>query len=177
MYSSVQMQLESWISPKTAKGLPSKIHGKGFFASANIQKGEVVAVKLGHAVNQEALTQLGRVTEGSELQISDNMYLVPLDSSEVVSLMVYCNHSCEPNLGWAGNILSVAMRDINAGEELTIDHATHLSDPSYKMTCNCGSATCRKTIKGNDWQIPELQAKYTGYFSWYIDQKIKALTS
>jgi SET domain-containing protein len=33
------------------------------------------------------------------------------------------NHSREPNVGFAGNTVLVAMRDISPGEELTTDYA------------------------------------------------------
>jgi len=38
-------------------------------------------------------------------------------------VMLFINHSCEPNVGFAGNVVLVAMRDIEAGEELTTDYA------------------------------------------------------
>jgi len=37
--------------------------------------------------------------------------------------MLFINHSCEPNVGFAGNTVLVAMRDISPGEELTSDYA------------------------------------------------------
>jgi uncharacterized protein len=37
--------------------------------------------------------------------------------------MLFINHSCEPNVGFAGNIVIVAMREVIAGEELTTDYA------------------------------------------------------
>lgn len=33
--------------------------------------------------------------------------------------MLFVNHSCEPNVGFAGNTVLVAMRDISPGEALT----------------------------------------------------------
>jgi hypothetical protein len=42
------------------------------------------------------------------------------------------------------------------------------------MTCNCGAPGCRKVITGRDWMKPELQQKYRGYFSWYLEKKIEA---
>jgi hypothetical protein len=87
--------------------------------------------------------------------------------------MLFINHSCEPNVGIAGNIVLVAMRDIAAGDELTIDYAMFdtLDDG---MACRCGSASCRGTIRGSDWQRPELQARYAGYFSWHVERRIAA---
>jgi len=36
---------------------------------------------------------------------------------------MFLNHSCEPNVGILGQIIFVAMRNIDSGEELTIDYA------------------------------------------------------
>lgn len=33
--------------------------------------------------------------------------------------MLFISHSCEPNVGFGGSIVLVAMRDVDAGEELT----------------------------------------------------------
>ncbi len=100
-----------------------------------------------------------------------------MSEEEFESSMVFYNHSCEPNSGFGGNIVCVAMRDIKAGEELTIDYCMERTEPDYRMDCNCRNPNCRNTITGNDWKNPELQAKYSGYFQWYIEQKIKSLKS
>ena len=71
-----------------------------------------------------------------------------------------------------GQIVFVAMRDIRAGEELTHDWAMTDCDDG-QMICNCGAASCRKTVAGRDWMRPELQEKYRGFFSWYLRRKIE----
>ena len=85
--------------------------------------------------------------------------------------MIFSNHSCDPNLGVQGQIVFVAMRDIQPGEELTHDWAT-TDDDSYQMECECGSPQCRRIITGQDWRKHELQQKYRSYFSWYLQRKI-----
>lgn len=86
--------------------------------------------------------------------------------------MIFSNHSCEPNIGVQGQIVFVALRDIEAGEELTHDWAT-TDDDTYEMDCKCGSPTCRGVITGQDWRRLDLQAKYAGYMSWYLMEKIR----
>jgi hypothetical protein len=85
--------------------------------------------------------------------------------------MMHLNHSCEPNLGIQGQIVYVALRDIKRGEELTFDYAMNGDEP-YEMKCRCGKKSCRGTITGFDWKNPELQKKYDGYFSWFIQRRI-----
>jgi hypothetical protein len=70
-----------------------------------------------------------------------------------------------------GEITFVAMRDIPAGQELTHDWAT-TDDDDYSVECKCGSPNCRGTVTGKDWQRPELQKRYAGYFSAYLADKI-----
>src|ERR1700682_5797378 len=152
----------------------SPIHGHGLFATDKIDKNEVVAVKGGHIVSRAELRekitpQLGPV----EIQIDDDLFIAPVTSEEREGSMLYSNHSCDANLGMHGEITFVAMRDIRAGEELTHDWVT-TDDDDYSVECNCGASNCRKTLTGKDWQRPELQKKYAGYFSAYLAKLILA---
>jgi SET domain-containing protein len=166
------MFVESWISPKTQKGLPSKIAGLGFFAKESINKGEIVAIKAGHIIDKATLNANRHIVLDSEMGLADGLYLAPLTTDEMPKSMVYMNHGCSPNAGFAGNVVIVAIRDIRVGEEITVDYAMHMADPEYLMNCNCGYENCRGKITGNDWQIPGIQKRYKGYFAWYIQQKI-----
>ena len=95
----------------------------------------------------------------------------PVTAEEREGGMMHLNHSCEPNLGLQGQIAFVAMRDISADEELTFDYAM-TDDESYEMECNCGAPDCRRVITGHDWMKVELQRKYDGYFSWFIQRRL-----
>jgi uncharacterized protein len=88
--------------------------------------------------------------------------------------MMHLNHSCEPNLGLQGQIVFVALRDVAVGEELTFDYAMN-DDEQDEMQCRCGTPTCRGTITGFDWRKAEIQRKYDGYFSWFIQRRIDAM--
>jgi uncharacterized protein len=82
-------------------------------------------------------------------------------------VMLYVNHSCEPNVGFLGNVVLAAMRDIAEGEEITTDYA--LFDVSDEpMDCSCGAAGCRGVITGTDWRDPVRQSRYDGWFSRYL---------
>ena len=164
----------SYRSPKT-EVRESKIQGRGLFAIADIAKNEIVAVKGGHIVDGKTLREkiaprLGPV----EIQIDDNLFIAPVTEEERELSMLYLNHSCDPNLGIRGEITFVAMRDIRAGEELTHDWAM-TDDDDYFVECNCGVTDCRKTLTGKDWQRPDLQKRYSGYFSAYLARKIALL--
>jgi uncharacterized protein len=159
--------VQSWISPKARKGRPSGIEGRGLFAVEAIGAGEVVAVKGGHIVDLDTLRSLPDKLQTSEVQITADLYVVALTDEEYEAVMMFVNHSCEPNLGFAGNIVLAAMRDIEPGEELTTDYALFdMSDDT--MDCACGTPSCRGTITGHDWRDPQLRDRYAGWFSTYL---------
>ena len=162
----------SWITPKAAKGLDSQIAGRGLIAVDSIKRGEIVAAKGGHVITTEVLRQLPERLQNSEIQIADGLHLAALTDDEYEPVMLFINHSCEPNVGFGGNTVLVAMRDIEPGEELTTDYAL-FDDYAGGMDCTCGRPSCRGYIDGRDWQRPELQHKYRGYFSWYLDKKLR----
>jgi uncharacterized protein len=164
------MLASSYISPKAVKGGPSSIEGRGLVAVAPIMKDEIVAIKGGHIVDTATLRSLPDRLRNSDVQIADGLHLVALEEAEYEPVMLFINHSCEPNVGFAGNIVLVAMRDIEPGEELTTDYAL-FDDYDGTMECRCGTATCRQTINGRDWQRVDLQRRYGGYFSWYLQRR------
>ncbi|MDR2987547.1 MAG: SET domain-containing protein-lysine N-methyltransferase, partial [Nocardiopsaceae bacterium] len=89
---------------------------------------------------------------------------------EYEPVMLFINHSCEPNVGFAGNVVLVAMRDVAPGQELTTDYAL-FDDCDAEIECRCGAAACRGLITGRDWKRPDLQRRYGGYFSAYLRER------
>ena len=164
----------TYFSPKVEKRA-SPIHGRGLFAKAEIDKNEVVVVKGGYVLSRTQRNRIGEELGPSEIQITEDLFIGPTTLAEREGGMMHLNHSCEPNVGLQGQIVFVAMRDIAASEELTFDYAMTDDEP-YEMECHCDSETCRKLITGADWQKPELQAKYEGYFSWFIQRRIDSAT-
>jgi SET domain-containing protein len=161
----------SWRSPKS-EVRQSPIHSRGLFAAQDIQKDEIVMVKGGHIVSREQLGDINARLGPVEIQIGDHLFIAPVTQEEREGSMLYSNHSCDANLGVRGNVVFVAMRDIRAGEELTHDWCT-TDDDTYSVECKCGSLNCRKLLTGKDWQNPELQKQYAGYFSWYLAHKME----
>lgn len=159
----------SWRSPKTAVR-PSPIHGRGLFAVEPIARDEIVVIKGGYVFDARALASVAAELGPAEIQIADGLFIGPRRAEERDGGMIFSNHSCEPNIGVAGQIVFVALRDIEAGEELTHDWAT-TDDDAYELECRCGTPSCRGTITGQDWRKPELQAKYGENMSWYLRRK------
>ena len=161
------MLVSSYITPKARKGAASAIEGRGLVAVAPIAARELVAIKGGHIVTTAALRSLPERLQNSDVQIADGFHLAALEETEYEPVMLFINHSCEPNVGFAGNIVLVAMRDISPGEELTTDYAL-FDDHDETMECQCGTPSCRGTIGGRDWRRLDLWRKYGNYFSSYL---------
>lgn len=154
----------------------SPIHGNGLFAKEAIAAGEIVTVKGGHILTKQEWTTLERSLGSAEIQISEELFVAPVEQAQRDGSMIYTNHSCDPNIVIQGQIVFVAMRDIAPGEELTHDWAT-ADDQDYEMECKCGSWNCREIVTGKDWMKKDLQEKYKGWFCWFIQRKIEALSS
>jgi uncharacterized protein len=162
--------MSSWFNPKTEKRA-SRVHGRGLFAREAISAGEIVAVKGGIIMDAAALALIRDAVSPADIQIEDGLYIGPGSAEEVEANILCLNHSCHPNVGVRGQITFVAMRDIPAGAELTIDYAMIDGDPAERMACSCGAPECRKIITGDDWRLRELRRRYAGYFSRYIQDR------
>ena len=160
----------SYLSPKTRIGR-SPIHGRGLFATRLIRKGEIVAIKGGHILDRRTLSKVRRRIADAYIQIDDGFYIGAIRGSEVGRNKIYINHSCEPNLGFRGQLTFVALRAIKGGEELTYDWAMEENVPA-RTRCACGARRCRRTLTGQDWKNAALQRRYRGYFSTYLRDKI-----
>ena len=163
--------MKSWISLKAQKGLKSKIHGRGLFALEPIKKGEIIAIKKGDALTWKQLKKIG-LPEHYYLKVEDDVYMGPRTKKEAENSLIYINHSCNPNAGMKGKKTTIAIKNIKNGEEIVIDYAMCYHGGLSVMRCNCGSKNCRKKITADDWKNPELQKKYKGYFSLFIQTKI-----
>lgn len=83
------------------------------------------------------------------------------------------NHGCDPT-AWLRGLDVVARRDIEAGEEITLEYATFYDERMPPFTCACGAPTCRGTIRGDDWQR-DFVALYGEHVSDHIRRKREVL--
>ena len=148
------------------------LSGRGVVAIADIKRDEIVAIKAGHVITRDEIEEVTNRAGDMALQIDDEFYLAPRQLDEVDDMSVFINHSCDPNIGFRGQVVYVAMRDISIGEELCHDYAMERTD-DYLLDCHCGSPLCRGKVTGEDWKLPELQQRYGDYFSIYIRNKFQ----
>ena len=162
---------KSWESPKltTKKSL---VQGHGVFAISPILKGEVL-VRWGGTVYTTKQVLSGETNENTACQIEDELYIADPAGTELLGTDLM-NHSCDPNVWMDDEVTISARRDIKTGEEIVADYAMWVAHPGYVIIadCNCGSLLCRHRITGDDWQLPELQARYKNHFPPYLERRI-----
>ena len=95
------MLVSSYITPKARKGVSSAIQGRGLVAVAPIVAAELVAIKGGHIVTTAVLRSLPERLQNSEVQIAGGFHLAAAQDAEYEPVMLFINHSCEPNGGFA----------------------------------------------------------------------------
>lgn len=162
----------AYLSPKLCVEARPEKGGYGIYACQFISAGDLIAVWSGIVVTPERLQTLPLEIQRHTVQVEEDLYLASINPDEPPD---YINHSCGPNAGMSGQIALVAMRDIAEGEEVTLDYAMCDGTPYDEFECECGLPGCRGRIRGDDWRRPELQERYAGYFSPYLQRRIDRL--
>ncbi len=121
----------------------SRIIGSGLYTDRAIKKGERVGVIHGPVVIVHKF--VGKLVEQSLNWIGIGRYSW-VNTKD--SPFKYINHSCEPNTYIIGKRIVVALRNIAANEEVTMDYSLTEADPDYTVPggCRCGSRKCRKVV-------------------------------
>lgn len=98
------------------------------------------------------------------IQVGPDTYLGPTGGGSPDD---YVNHACDPNCGvivTIENVLMVAIRRIEAGEEVTYDYSTTMwRNPWPMVGCRCGAASCRGTIGDFAALPPGVRNRYERY--------------
>ncbi len=126
----------------------SNIYGSGCFAlrffparkKIELYEGELVK---GSGEIQERIRQQA----GTAIKIISLNEDTAIDGAVGGNATAYMNHSCDPNafirVVPGSKVGIFARRDIQPGEELTIDYG----DPYHPEVCRCGAANCRSNGK------------------------------
>lgn len=122
----------------------SDIHAAGVYTTAPIKKDTLVVEYTGPIVSRERADEL---YEGRPYT-----YLFGLDDGRIIDghgIAAFVNHCCDPNCETDeidGKIWIVALRDIEAGEELTYDYCLFDGEEDDEAPCYCGAKNCRGTM-------------------------------
>lgn len=123
----------------------SPIHRWGVYAEETIPKGRKIIEYTGERISRKETKRRFEVREENYLFTLDSYWTV--DGAVGGSGAEYINHCCEPNCYsqiLKGHILYMAKRDIQPGEELTIDY--RFDKEVERVICKCGAPGCRGTI-------------------------------
>lgn len=156
----------------------SKINGTGIFTNAPIKKDEIVMIWGGVPIPKKNFDDT-KYRFMSVVPIDDHTYLgLPIEDT-TESIDEYLNHSCDSNTWMKDNVTVIARRNIKKGEEITLDSCLWDNDQEYEYLeegfCACKSIYCRKKLTPKDWMISDVQERYSGHFSPYIQKKIDTL--
>jgi hypothetical protein len=165
-------RLRKWIDARLY-GAPSPIAGSGLFTRERVRAGEALVLWGGVVIERAAYDPALHRPRATTCYGAAQYLTTPVDEPALIDELM--NHSCEPNL-WMGDEVTVtAMRDIEAGEELTMDYACWCDD-GYVFTrdCGCRAEGCRGVVTGSDWRIPALQARFRGHFRPDLNARIAA---
>jgi hypothetical protein len=136
------------IHPHTALKYRNGRIGYGVFATRKIPRGTIVWVRdpLDQTITVEAAAKLPEMSRDvlKTYAYTDQRgdLLLCWDHGRFV------NHSCAASCLSPGYEFEIAVRDIDAGEELTDEYATFSLDTSFE--CACGVAECRGVICPDD---------------------------
>jgi SET domain-containing protein len=123
----------------------SAIHRWGVFAEEAIPKNRKVLEYTGEKISRRESKRRADSREDVYLFTLDNYWNI--DGAVGGSGAELVNHCCDPNLVvriLKGHILYLSVREIGAGEELTIDY--RFGWDVEKVPCKCGSPKCRGVI-------------------------------
>lgn len=139
----------------------SKIHGNGVFARQPLKKGERIVRYKGKLRKHDEVD-----AAYAEIPENGHTFLFTLNEKWVIDANIdgndarWINHSCEPNCEAVhvegdkkkkDRIYIEALRDIEAGEELTYNYGIVLAEPhtaaaKQLWACRCGSPKCSGTM-------------------------------
>ena len=124
---------------------PSAIDGHGVFAAERVNAHKKIGEIRGEAIGVEEARI--RATRHERIMIVELSPRRAIDFSKSTDPMRFTNHSCAPNARLCidyGRVEFYALREIAAGEELTVDYGqTHHQG---KLACRCGAPGCRGAL-------------------------------
>jgi hypothetical protein len=137
--------------------------GRGVYARRPFQPGEHILEFTGRVLPHREVLAMGEA-QAYALQIGPDSYI------DTEPLGRFTNHSCVPNSGIIGDRHLVALRPIEAGEEIRFDYSTTMSENFWTLRCRCGEAECRGVIRDFRHLAHELQEHYirTGIVQSFI---------
>lgn len=125
-------------------------HGHGIVASRPVPRGTVVWGACRTCADWSALDLQGVSPSTREwleefgYGLADGGLRLPCGGAHLL------NHACDANVLDAGLRVGIAVRDIGAEEEVTIDYRTFRHENPWTMRCECDGPMCVGTVRSTD---------------------------
>lgn len=84
--------------------------------------------------------------------ITSDIVRGPIHLKHVTHESNFIDHSCDPNISLDEHDNWIAKKDIDKGEQLTIDYGTLLFCSRHNFQCRCETSKCRGRITPEDWK-------------------------
>ncbi len=134
---------------------PSAIDKVGIFSSQPLRSGDTIFQVIGQYIRNGYSAEFAQMGP-NWIGISKELWLDP----DTANPMNFMNHSCEPNSIVTEGLKVIALRDIQAGEEIVMDYSTTEIDPFWQMPCHCNKPSCRKVIQAFQFLPDHLRQLY-----------------
>ena len=134
------------IHPDSELVFISEAVGRGVRATTRIPTGTLVWVldRFDHVLPQREVDELDaahrRLVETWGYRDARGRWILCSDAGRFV------NHSCAANIRGVGGDMMIAVRPIEAGDEITCDYA----ECNTELQCACGAPECRGLVRGAD---------------------------
>lgn len=142
MYRSKQKNKKKYPKQRKLYLGNSAIHNDGIFLNRAAKKGEIVGIIKGPIVSKvnKSKRESNSLKDASRIGIKKDHWIEPVFPFNKI------NHSCNPNVGIKGTVTVVALKNINAHKEITLDYSTTEIDPLWGIKCQCKDKNCRGDI-------------------------------
>jgi len=124
----------------------SNIHGNGIFSEEFIPKGFIIFYL---SSNENYISKNEAQSFSAEKRDQLSKYGVEDEAGNWTMSDGDANHSCDANvlsLFIDGIYCDIAVKDIQAGDEIALDYGLLYSSFSWSMECKCHSHICRKIV-------------------------------
>ena len=173
---------------KNIRVQPSPIQGKGIFAmNGMIPKGAVVFHESTEKFPNYTWEEVQNFSEEEKgvfyrlcLQFQEGLFQGPRTEEEAEKeVALFWNHSCDPNCWYLNDDLTIARRDIQEGEELTLDYCTFEKESTFNIRClgtrpcRCGAQDCRGVLKYDDYKDEKFRNKYYPHLASHLLEEIE----
>ena len=147
----------------------SEIDGQGVFAQRAFRAGETI-LEIDDSRIVDNLHPLAADEDARHCDYLAGGKVILMQSPER-----HINHSCDPNTfvkTVTGRRLVIALREIEAHEEITYDYCINGSGDTV-WTCGCGAARCRHEIHSDFFHLPvERQREYLPLLdAWFLRER------